>query len=236
MKVTQSSLLEGARNAAGIAVVVDVFRAFTCAPFMFAFGLERSILVATPREAFDLKEMNPEFILIGEVGAIPIDGFDLGNSPMEILRRGRRYFEGRTAVQRTSAGVQGALAATGAADEVLLASYVTAAATARYILSKGPGRVSIVGMGIELKERAPEDEWCGRYIARLLGGGDYDHLQALSEILDHETTRKFLDADRPAFPVEDPVLCLQRDIFDFALQAYRDGDVVAVRKVEAFTE
>lgn len=235
MKVTQSSLLEGARNAVGTAVVVDVFRAFTCAPFMFALGLRRCILVSTPREAFELKRLHPEFILIGEVGAIPIEGFDLGNSPMEILMRGRGAFEGKTAVQRTSAGVQGALAAMRPADEVLLASYVTAAATARYILSRNPGRVSIVGMGIELREKAPEDEWCGRYIASLLGAAEYDHLQALAQILRHDTTRKFLDASRPAFPVEDPLLCLQRDIFDFALQAYRDGDVVTVRKVEAST-
>jgi 2-phosphosulfolactate phosphatase len=235
MKVTQASLLEGARNAAGTAVVVDVFRAFTCAPFMFALGLRRCILVSTPREAFELKREHPEFILIGEVGAIPIEGFDLGNSPMEILMRGRRWFEGKTAVQRTSAGVQGALAAIGVADEVLLASYVTAAATVSYILSKRPERVSIVGMGIELREKAPEDEWCGRYIAGLLGAAEYDHLQALSEILQHDTTRKFLDAARPVFPVEDPILCLQRDIFDFALLAYRDGDRVAVRRVEAST-
>jgi 2-phosphosulfolactate phosphatase len=230
MEIRLDSLLAGARRASGTAVIVDVFRAFTCAPFMFALGLKRSILAATPREAFDLKEEHPDFILVGEVGGIPVEGFDLGNSPMEILRLGRAYFDGKTAVQRTSAGVQGALAAIEVSDQVLLASYVTAAATARYILSKRPGRVSIVGMGIELKEKAPEDEWCARYIAGLLGRPGYDHLEALSEILRHDTTRKFLDSGQPVFPVEDPFLCLQRDLFDFALEAYRDGGLVAVRK------
>jgi len=230
MEVMLDSLLPGAQRASGTAVVVDVFRAFTCAPFMFALGLKESVLVSTPREAFDLKTARPGLILVGEVGGMPINGFDLGNSPMEILEKGRDYFQGKTAVQRTSAGVQGALAATAAADEVLVAGYVTAAATARVILTNRPARVTIVGMGIELKEKAPEDEWCARYIAGLLGGPPYDHLKALREILHHPTTRKFLDPGQPVFPVEDPLLCLQRDLFDFALEARRDGERVTVRR------
>ena len=232
MKVTMDSLLAGARRASGTAVVVDVFRAFTCAPFMFSLGLERAILVSTPEEAFALKERDPDLLLAGEVGGIPIQGFDLGNSPSEILKLGKSYFHGRTAVHRTSAGVQGVLAAIETADEVLPASFCTAAATAKYILSKGPERVSIAAMGIELKEKAPEDEWCARYIAGLLGAGDYDHVKALCEILAHDTTRKFHDAEQPLFPAEDPVLCLQRDMFDFALQAYREGELVTVRKID----
>lgn len=232
MIVTIDSLLAGARRACGTAVVVDVFRAFTCAPFMFSMGLKRAILVSTPDEAFSLKREDPGLLLAGEVAGIPVAGFDLGNSPSEILRLGLPFFSGRTVVHRTSAGVQGALAAIETADEVLLAGFCTAAATADVIRSTRPGRVSIAAMGIELKEKAPEDEWCARYIASLLGEGGYDHLRALSEILAHDTTRKFLDSARPVFPPDDPVLCLQRDIFDFALKAERDGELVIVRKLE----
>jgi 2-phosphosulfolactate phosphatase len=172
MEVTHTRLLEGAQTAKGVAVIIDVFRAFTCAPLLFSFGIQKSILVSTPEEAFVLKEKNSELLLIGEVGGIPIDGFDLGNSPSEILKKGTVFFDGKTVVQRTSSGVQGVLTALDVADEVLPASYALAKSTARYILSKQPPRVSLVSMGVALKDIAPEDEWCGRYISHQFGVND----------------------------------------------------------------
>ena len=230
MHVTCDSLLPGAQAARGVAVVVDVFRAFTCAPLLFSLGLERSILVGTPEEALALKQKNNDLILVGEVAGLPVEGFDLGNSPSQILQMDPIFFKGKTAVQRTSSGVQGVLAALDAADEVLPCSYTLAKATAQYVLSNSAERVSIVAMGVQLKRKAPEDEWCARYIAHLLGAADYDHNEALREILYQETTQKFLNGNRPEFPPEDPVLCLQRDIHDFVLKAEREGDLVVVRK------
>ena len=86
MHVTCDSLLPGAQAARGVAVVVDVFRAFTCAPLLFSLGLERSILVGTAEEALALKQENNDLILVGEVGGRPVEGFDLGNSPNQILQ------------------------------------------------------------------------------------------------------------------------------------------------------
>jgi 2-phosphosulfolactate phosphatase len=229
MEVTHTRLLEGAQTAKGVAVIIDVFRAFTCAPLLFSFGIQKSILVSTPQEAFVLKEKNSELVLIGEVGGIPIDGFDLGNSPSEILKKGTAFFDGKTVVQRTSSGVQGVLTALDVADEVLPASYALAKSTARYILSKQPPRVSLVSMGVALKEIAPEDEWCGRYIAHLL---DYNHNEALKEILYNQTTQKFFDPEKPHFPPEDPIMCLQLDSHDFGLRATRDDGKVVVNKID----
>jgi hypothetical protein len=87
MDVTHTRLLEGAQTARGVAVIIDVFRAFTCEPLLFSLGIEKSILVATPEEALALKEKKNELVLIGEVGGIPVEGFDLGNSPSEILKK-----------------------------------------------------------------------------------------------------------------------------------------------------
>lgn len=233
MQVSCTSLLAGAESAEGIAVVVDVFRAFTCTPFMFSMGIKGSILVGTPEEALDLKHRDPSLILVGEVKGAPIKGFDLGNSPSQILSRDPEFFRGKMVVQRTSAGVQGALACIDVAEEVLLGSYVLSAPTARYILAKSPERVSIVAMGVQLKEKAPEDEWCARYIAHLLGAADYDHNEALREILFHETTQKFLRGDQDHFPPEDPVLCLQRDIYDMTLRVIREGKQVVVQREQS---
>ena len=232
MQISRGSLLPGARAARGIAVIIDVFRAFTCAPLMFSLGIEKIILVSTPAEGFALKDKNPDFILVGEVGGVPIKGFDLGNSPTYILKQDPSFFSARTVVQRTSSGVQGALAALEVADEVLLGSYTLAKAAAHYIRTKKAKRVSIVAMGWNLEVEAPEDEQCARYIAHLLGKGDYDHNQALRDIIFHETTRKFLRGDKECYPPSDPILCLQRDIYDFVLRAECQTDRVTVRKLK----
>lgn len=230
-QVTRESLLAGAKAARGIAVVVDVYRAFTCAPLLFSLGLERSILVSSPEEALAMKKKEPELLLVGELSGLPVEGFDLGNSPSQILKQAEGTFSGKTAVQRTSSGVQGALAALEGADEVLLGSYTLALATSRYILSRSPERVSLVAMGVQLKQEAPEDEWCARYIAHLLGASDYDHNQAMRDILFDRTTQKFLDPERLEFPPEDPLLCLQPNIHDFVLRASHEKGQVVVRKV-----
>jgi 2-phosphosulfolactate phosphatase len=203
MEVTHTRLLEGAQTAKGVAVIIDVFRAFTCAPLLFSLGIQKSILVSTPEEAFALKKKNSQLVLIGEVGGIPIEGFDLGNSPSEILKKGTAFFDGKTVVQRTSSGVQGVLMALDVADEVLPASYTLAKSTASYILSKQPPRVS-----------------------------DYDHNEALEEILYNQTTQKFFDPEKPHFPPEDPIMCLQLNIHDFVLRASRDDGAVVVNRID----
>lgn len=231
MKIYHSNLLPGAENARGTAVIIDVFRAFTCTPLLFSLGIKSSIFVASPSQAIKLKDKNANLLLIGEMGGAPIEGFDLGNSPSQILNADPAIFTGRTVVQRTSSGVQGALAALKTAEEVLLGSYGLAKATADYILASGPREVSLVAMGWDLKQVAPEDEFCARYIAHLLEAGPYDHLQALREIILHESTQKFLRRDTSYFPSEDPILCLQRDIYNFALRVRQQADLVRVEKI-----
>ena len=232
MKIKFGSLIHGAQNAQGLAVIIDVFRAFTCAPLLFSLGIKQSILVGSPSDALELKQTDPGLILAGEVGGAPIDGFDFGNSPSQLLRADSAFFKGKTVVQRTSSGVQGALAALAVADEVLLGSYALAKSTAKYLLSKNPEEISLVAMGWNLKVAAPEDEWCARYIAHLLGKGQYDHVEALRGIIYHETAQKFLRGDVSYFPAEDPLLCLQRDLYDFVLRAERKRGLVIVKKVD----
>ena len=232
MKITHRSLLPGAKNAHGLAVIIDVFRAFSCAPLLFSLGIKKSILVASPTDGLRLKKTDSNLILVGEVGGAPIEGFDFGNSPSQILNATSSFFKEKTVVQRTSSGVQGAIAALVVADEVLLGSYGLANATARYIESKQPEEVSLVAMGWDLKELAPEDEYCARYMAHLLREGEYNHIQALREIVFHESTQKFLRGDVAYFPAEDPILCLQRDIYNFVLRVGREKDLVVVEKID----
>lgn len=228
MHIKRLSLLEGARAARGTTVVIDVFRAFTCEPLMYHYGAERIYIEGDIERCLN---MRGNAILVGEKNELPIEGFDLTNSPRLIRERGREFFGGRTVIHRTTSGATGALAALEGADEVLLASYVIARATAQYVAWRNPAIVSIVAMGIRSVEKAPEDEYCGDYIEHLLTGKAYDHIEALRTVLAHETAQKFLRGDKPYLPPEDPAICLERDLFDFVLRAERGGELVAVRKL-----
>ena len=56
MKILCDSLYNGALAARGVAVIIDVYRAFTCAPLLFSMGIEKLFLIGTPEQAFALKE------------------------------------------------------------------------------------------------------------------------------------------------------------------------------------
>jgi 2-phosphosulfolactate phosphatase len=233
LHVLRKSLLTGARQAEGVAVVIDVLRAFTSAACMMHLGATHIILLDEPQAVLQLKR-ETGCLAVGEVGGRRVDGFDLGNSPSAILSAGRDLFASRVVAQRTSAGVTGAVAASRRADRVLLASYVTAAATARYIqhLSPPPRAVSLVAMGSAGRKRTPDDERCADYLEHLLTGCAYDHVQALREIVKHPCTQKFLRGDQAHYPSQDPIYCLHADLFAFALVAgMEDGRLVA-RRVE----
>lgn len=224
MRIERLSLASGAATARGVVVIIDVFRAFTCEPLMIHLGARRIFLDADPAACLAHRG---QAVLVGEQDELPIPGFDLTNSPTEIVAAGTAVFAGRDVVHRTTSGVTGALAALAHAKTVFLGAFVTAAATAAAIRTMAPTHVSLVAMGIRSRAAAPEDERCGDCLESLLGGGHYDHVAAMAEILAHETAQKFLRGDKPYLPASDPAYCLQRDLFNFALRAERHGDRVA---------
>ncbi len=239
MHIHRKSLLAGARQAEGLVIVIDVMRAFTSAACMIYLGADKIVLLAEPEAVLQLKR-DEGYLAVGEVGGKRVPGFDLGNSPSRILAAGRDLFAGRVVALRTSAGVTGAVTAghlaSGpggqVASGIILGSYVTARAIARYIQRRSPAPevVSLVAMGNAGTEVSPDDEACADYLEHLLTGRAYDHVAALRRIIEHECTQKFLRADQAHFPPADPVYCLQRDLFDFVLAAkLEDGQLVARR-------
>lgn len=232
LRIVRKSLLPGAQQATGIAVVIDVFRAFTCAACMVHLGATEILLLAEPEPVLELKRVEG-CLAVGEVGGRMVPGFDLGNSPAEILAAGREFFAGRVVAQRTSAGVTGAVAAARSADLVILGSYVTAGAIARHIRDQAHpiDRVTLVAMGSGGEERTPDDECCADYLEHLLAGRPYDHTAALRQIIAHECTQKFLRTDQDHFPAADAIYCLQRDLFNFVLLAAPENGRLVARRV-----
>jgi len=230
MKIVRKSCSQGAREASGSAVIIDVFRAFSCEPLFFHFGVGKVILEADPQKAILIKKENPEFILVGESNEVPLENADLGNSPSEIILKGEAWFKGKTVVHRTTAGVTGAAAALEGAEEVILGSFLTAKAVADYILEKNPDVVTLVAMGERGLREAPEDEACADYLEHLLTGKSYDAVRSLQRIVFHPSAQKFLMGTQSYLPREDPIFCLQRNLFPFVLMVKRVGDLIEVRK------
>src|SRR5262245_24348449 len=134
MEISILSFLEGAERATGSVVIIDVFRAFTTAAVVLANGASRIVMVRTVEEALALREAGIGQICMGEVQGRSPHGFDFGNSPFEVSTVD---FHGKTIIQRTSAGTQGIVAASRAV-RLYAASFVTADATVRALLSGSP--------------------------------------------------------------------------------------------------
>ena len=166
MKIEILEFVEGARNAKGIAVIIDVFRAFSVACYAFDSGAVRIIATAEVPEAFKLRKTYKNSVLVGERDERKIEGFDFGNSPTEIIKTD---LSGKTVIQTTTAGTQGLINAT-RADAVLTGSMVNAGAIIRYIKTINPEHVSLVAMGYRATEPAAEDLMCAEIIASELNG------------------------------------------------------------------
>lgn len=213
MQIRILHLARGAREARGITVVIDVFRAFTLEAYLFDQGAEKIYTVADEATAYRLKREHPEYILIGERHGKILPGFDYGNSPSSVQGMD---FSGKTFVHTTSNGTQGIANASGA-DEILTGSLVNAKATAQYILAQHPEEVSLVCMGWEGRD-TEEDVLCAQYLKSLLEGKPMTDIVKKADDLRYTEGKKFFDpARQDAFPQADFAMCVKPDLFDFVI-------------------
>jgi 2-phosphosulfolactate phosphatase len=229
MQIRVLKMLEGAREADGLTVVIDVFRAFSVEAYLLAGGAERVIPVGDAALAYRLKEENPDYLLVGERGGRMMEGFDAGNSPSQLKNLDVR---GKTVVHTTSAGTQGIASAVGA-ERILGGALVNAAATAEYIKRSGASRVSLVAMGLAGISPTEEDDLCAEYIKSILEGAPLS-LDGAEALLKRTSGAKFFDPkNSEVFPEEDFHMCLRADAFDFAMElTSEEGGLPYMRKVE----
>jgi 2-phosphosulfolactate phosphatase len=228
MRVLRAQRLSGARGAYGTVVVIDVLRAFTTAAYALASGASAIELVASPEEAIARKAVDPELVLVGEVGGRPIAGFDHGNSP-ERMRA--LDLAGRTLVLRSSSGVQGALAALATCEALLLGSLVTAAATVRVVRGLG-GDTTLVAMGAGsgIGPDGPEDDACADLLAARLEGRPIDEAEIERRVRASPAALLALDPAVDWITQGDVELALALDRFDFAVEARLEGGMVVARR------
>ena len=225
MEITVRSLIRGAQESQGIAVIIDVFRCFTTEAVAFDRGAEKIILVSEIEEARELRERGLGQILMGEVGGKRPEGFDYGNSPFDLLNANLR---GKTIIQSTRAGTVGVTNVSGA-DVIYGGSLAVAGATARAIASHKPEKVSLVAMGLEGKVKADEDEQCALYLRNLLQGRKPDRDSVKALILAGEESQKYADPSLTQWPLEDRVMALDIDSHNFALRITKEDDFFVAR-------
>ena len=225
MDITVSSLIEGARRATGITVIIDVFRCFTTEAVAFEMGAEKIILVAEIEEAFELKSNGVGDVLMGEVGGKRPDGFDYGNSPFELIGED---LKGKTIIQSTRAGTVGVTNAS-EADLIYGGSLAVASATVRALMAHEPSKITLVAMGSEGVERADEDEQCALYLRNLIQGRRPDSEAVRSLIMVGQESQKYDDPQTPQWPSEDREMALNIDSHDFALRISKEGEFFVSR-------
>ncbi|HEX9098438.1 MAG TPA: 2-phosphosulfolactate phosphatase [Candidatus Dormibacteraeota bacterium] len=223
MQVVHAVGIEGARDARGVVVVIDVLRSFTVSAYALAGGARDCLLVSTIDKALALARSIPDAVVCAEEGGLPVPGIAISNSPTQIQATD---LEGRTLIQRSSAGTP-VIGAVEAGDAIFAGSLVVASATAQACLLMRPSTVTLVASA-----DFPEDHACARYIEAVLTGVSVDLDALLRPLLESERYRTFMAGEWPGFAPSDLELSLAVDRFDFAMPGARHDDHIALRLVK----
>ena len=219
--------LENCHTATGVVILIDVLRAFSTAAYAFSRGAKKVMLVSTVEEALFLKTCFPNAKAMGEVGGLPPEGFDFGNSPTHI---NEVALSGITLIQRTGAGTQGAVRSRNA-EVMLAASFVVAEATVRAVSRLGIDEVTFVITG-RFDGRGDEDLACAEYLEALLRGNRPDTEPFVRRVFESRDGLQHLNPAETGFPLSDLDYCTRIDKFDFAMPITREDGKLIMRAVK----
>jgi len=144
-------------------IVVDVLRATSTVVQALTSGYRSVFCCAEIDDARALKHELADALLGGERGADPIPGFDLGNSPREVLEP-----LASALVLTTTNGTRALVTAARNCDVVLAGSLLNLEAVAAAASERGED-VEVVCAGVQGRF-AQDDAYCAGQIAALLGG------------------------------------------------------------------
>ena len=212
-------IIDDPQKATGIAIIIDVFRAFTVEPIIIKNGAKKLIVIGDKEIAYNLKKENSNYILIGERGGIKLPNFDYGNSPSQIEKVD---FTNKVVVHTTSCGTQGIVNSINA-KEIITGSLVNISAIVKYIKNRGYDNISIVTLAKPGSAPFEEDQICAEYIKAKLENKSTDEFNARILNLKYTSGAKFFDDElQEIYPKKDFYLCTDIDKYDFILKAKKD--------------
>lgn len=218
--------LHNAPAAHDAVVVIDTLRSFTTA----AVALDRGARAIYPVEGISaaqaLAQGMPHSRTAGAIaGGDPVEGFDFGNSPSQLLAA---ELAGERLILSTAAGVRG-LQRFHNARHLFAASLVCARATAEAIRAAGAAEVCFVITGEWVDRDGDEDLACADYIEALLRGELPDTGQFARRVRESDFGRRFVAGTYPNLPAADLDIAADVDRFAFAMPVRREGGHLVIR-------
>ncbi len=223
MQIEIIKSVEDAHKATGLAVIIDVYRAFTTQAYIFAHGPHKVIPVLDLEQAHQLKKENPEYLLVGERGGVKPEGFDFGNGPTEALHGN---FLGKTVIHTTSNGTKGLINAVNA-EQVLIGSFVMADSIIKYIKNNNFKNISLVSTSPYV-EKDNEDMLLAYYIRDVLSGKKVDEPEIKNQLATNSATSFLLN--EAGVPQTDIDLCLDFHRFNFVIKKVTESDETYLMK------
>ncbi len=217
--------LDNCESAKGIVLIIDVLRAFSTAAYAFSRGAKQIYLVGEVQEALDLKSKTKNAKVMGEVGGLPPEGFDFGNSPTQILEHDLTDI---TLIQRTSAGTQGAVRSKNA-DVMLATSFVVAQATINYVLKLNANEITFVITGGMNND---EDVACAEFLEKQFTGEVVEAQSFIKRVYQSRDAVQHLDPNQPKFPETDVDYCTRINTFDFAMPITRKNNLLVMQAIK----
>jgi 2-phosphosulfolactate phosphatase len=221
VEIIHATGIDGARQARGLAVVIDVLRSFTVSAYALAGGARECRLVTTTKEARALVAATPNAVICAEEQGLPVEGIAISNSPTQIVALD---LKDRVLVQRSSAGTPVAAEVREGVD-ILAASLVVARATARACLLRRPAVLTLVASADH-----PEDFACALYMEAIIRGRKPDIEQLLRPLKESERFARLMKGTWPGFPPTDLELALQPDRFSFAMPVVREAGYLSLTR------
>lgn len=215
--------------AADINIVIDVIRAFTVSHVAFSKGAREIFLAHSVDEAFALKALHPDYLLAGEVGGLPIAGFDLDNSPYTVSMA---EVGNRTLVQKTTHGVKATLAALNA-RQIFVTGFSNARQTALHVrhlaASKGYCSINVIA-----SHAADDDDFsCAEFIRdQFFGLGQITPESVSARILNSRPARKFQPAGNIGFDPRDLAFCSIELASDFVMEVDNSPPLARIVKTK----
>jgi len=210
-------------------IVIDVIRAFTVAHHAFLQGVDKILLVNSVEKAFQIKNDHPDYLLAGEIKGLPIEGFQLDNSPYRIQHEEVR---GKTLVQRTTNGVKATLNSLNA-NEVFVTGFSNSKTTAKYIQKllrdKKEPKVHIIAS----HPTSDDDFACAEYIKALLEGSEnVAPKHVIKRINDSEVAKKFHDPGKPEFNSTDLLYCTKEIESSFVMRVNIKNEIPMIERID----
>lgn len=203
-------------------VAVDVIRATTLAVTAVATG-RRCLVASDLGDALAMRAELGDAILAGELSGDMPDGFDMNNSPADLVARSDL---GHPVVMLSTSGTELMLEAARSPQRAYVACFRNVEAIATALLA-GVGDVALIGAGSRGQFRE-EDQMCCAWIAeRLVDAGVFTADDGTSELM-----RRWSGAPATACASGDSVAYLRRSgqlrDYDFITSHVDDLDLVTV--------